>query len=118
MPVVPSITKPLADLLDFNGVSIRQWIGLANGDTGAPVNLCRYNDKTIQFSGVFGVGGTVILEATVDGTTWSPMTDVFGTVISATTAKVLTITEVPLEIRPRVTAGDGSTAITVSLLVR
>lgn len=84
---------------------------------GQPLVLSRYADKTLHAYGTFGTGGTVVLE----GTNESPgsfangvlMEGVNNTAISLTAAAIETVQEVPVQIRPRVSAGTG-----VSLTVK
>lgn len=96
-----------------NNVSVA-WSGLLNGDTGLPVYAADYPEKTFQTFGTFGVGGTVILEASNDGgTTWAAMHTRQGANLSFTAAGLTVVGENPLLIRPRVTAGDGTTSLTV-----
>ena len=94
------------------------WSPLANGDDGAAVQYGAFTDRSIQFAGTFGTGGTVVLEGSNDGTNWQTLTDPQGNVISKTAASIEAITEATRYIRPRVTAGDGTTAITATLFVR
>lgn len=75
-------------------------------------------DRTVQITGTFGAGGTVIVEGTLDGTNWYQLKDPSNTAISFTAAGLKAILENVLLVRPRVTAGDGTTSITATLLVR
>jgi hypothetical protein len=88
---------------------------MANGDVGDPIVLTKMNDRTVQVTGTFGAGGTVVFTGSNDGVTYLPMRDVFNAVVSATSAKLITLTEVPLYVRPEVTAGDGTTSLTLIL---
>lgn len=94
------------------------WGPLANGDDGASVQYGAFTDRSIQFRGTFGTGGTVVLEGSNDGTNWQTLTDPQGNVISKTAASIEAITEATRYVRPRVTAGDGTTAITAILFAR
>lgn len=118
MATVNHTPVPLATLIDFDGVRVRQWQNLAPSDVGDPINLARFSDKTVQVFGTFGVGGTVVLEGSINGTNWAPLKNVFNGDISFTDDAIATITEVPAYIRPRVSAGDGSTSITILVLTR
>ena len=95
------------------------WPNLANGDTGDPVTLPKYADRTVQIVGnTWGVSGSVTLEGSLDGTNWFPLTDLLGTDITYTANKLETITELVQYVRPNVTNGDGTTDITVTLLLK
>ena len=94
---------------------------LANGEAGDAMQFTEFADKCVQFGGTFGAGGTVILEGSNDLTSpsnWSPITDPQANAISKTAAAIEQILETPMWVRPRVTAGDGTTAITVKLVSR
>lgn len=103
------------------GVTGYQWV-LVNGDDGLPLEESGlFSDKTIQVKGEFGVGGTLIIEGSNDaktGATYATLNDPQGNALSITAAKIETILENPRIIRPRVSAGDGTTALTVTILVR
>jgi len=114
MAIITHQPFAVKDLVDLQGVRIRVWANMANGDEGDPIILTKYNDRTIQVSGDFGVGGTLALEGSNDGTTWLAMRDVFNAPVTATAAKLITLTEVPVYVRPRVTAGNGATSLTVT----
>lgn len=92
---------------------------MANGDTGAPIPFAEWADRSVQVSGTFGVGGTVVWEGSNDGgATWATLTDPQGNSISKTAASIEAVLEITELARPNVTAGDGSTAINVSVLCR
>lgn len=96
------------------------WSGLANGDDG---NGADYGfgagGRTVQVGGTFGVGGNLAVEGSNDGTTWYTLNDLAGSALGTITAAGLhSIREEPLYIRPHVTAGDGTTSLTVTLVVR
>ena len=118
MAVVPHLPVALPTLIDFDGVRVRQWANMALSDVGDPINLARFSDKTVQISGTFGVGGTVVIEGSIDGVNYNTIKTVFGGDLSFTSAGIQTITEVPVYLRPRVSAGDGTTSLNVTILVR
>lgn len=116
-------------------VSRIRWDQLANTDTGSPVSLPEWADRTVHAgcnrvdgttATVFGAGGSVSLEGSNDydpavagnAGTWIVLTDQNGVAMTYTAASLKQMTEAPLWVRPRVTAGDGSTNINVVLVVR
>ena len=107
--------KPTQEEGDF---SVITWAALANGDQGAPAEYTHYADRSVQVSGTFGTGGVVVLEGSLDGTNYETLADPQGNALSFTASKIEAVTEATRYIRPRVTAGDGSTSINVSVLVR
>lgn len=108
-------TRALSGVWAGKGVHKTTWTGLLNADQGAAQSNHNFNDKTVQISGTLGVGGTVSIEGSNDGSTWHILNDSRGegNALTFTTLDTRTILENPLFIRPNVTAGDGSTALTV-----
>ncbi len=108
---------------DDDGVLKITWAGLLDNDTGAPVRVGRYADKTAQVIQVAaGSADTVALQGSQDGgTTWGDLHDPQGDLFdasgnfngAATINDPVVISESPLELRPIITAGDSATNITV-----
>lgn len=112
------------------------WANMQNGDVGIAVGttigqgaaaqpppgggtMAGFADKTIQAVGTFGAGGSVACEGSNDaGANWFKLNDPFGNVIAITAAAMKEITEAVIWIRPHVTAGDGTTALTVTMFLR
>lgn len=94
------------------------WTGLDLDDSGAPVELVDYADRTATITGTFGSGGSVTLQGSNDGTNWLSLTDPQGNAITKTAAAMEVLLETPRYIRPLVTAGDGTTSLTVKILCR
>lgn len=98
-----------------HGTTIVQWAAMAGGDTGEPVQVGLFGDKSVQASGTIGTSA-VTLEGTneVDGagnpTNWVGLNDPSSTPISFTTTlpKLKQVLEVTRFIRPNVSAGTGS----------
>jgi len=104
------------DLLIDN--RIYTWSPMASGDTGAPIGSTGSGDRTVQVQGTFGVGGTVVIEGSLDNVNWFTLRDPTGASLSFTSAGLKTVLENVVELRPRVTGGDGTTQITVIMAVR
>ncbi len=96
------------------------WIGLANGDDGEPISIPGASDMTVQVFGTFGASGTIILEGTCreTATTFFQLRDGGDNVISFGSADGEMVAPIAVFIRPRVTAGDGTTNLTMILLAR
>lgn len=97
-----------------NIVVIYTWAALAQGDDGAPVSGPGWADRSFQVEGTFGAGGTVVIEGSNDGTNYRTLNDPFGNPMSITAAGLYQLTQDSLYVRPRISAGDGTTAIAVS----
>lgn len=111
------VQKQVPDSLHHTCV-IATWPDLANGDDGSPIELANFADRSVQVVGTFGAGGSVRIEGSLDGTNYAPLTDLQGNDLNITAAKIEAITEVVRWIRPRVTAGDGTTSLTVTMLLK
>lgn len=93
------------------------WSGLLNGDDGNPESPGRLSDRSVQVSGTFGAGGSVSIQGSNDGISWSILRDPAGAPLTFTTGPDLKeILENTLYVRPVVTAGDGTTSLQVQLL--
>ena len=99
-----------------NGIGGYKWLDLANTDTGTPLLIDRRTDRTVQVNGTFGAGGTCVIEGSIDGTNYITLSDLQGTALSFTAAGLEGVTEAVTFIRPRISAGDGTTAIDVYIL--
>lgn len=110
------LTKP--DVLGFERVDVYQWTNLQNGDTGAPLELPAYADRSVEIGGDFGVGGSITIEGSLGGSTYHALRDPGLDPITKTTGGLWAILEAVRWIRPHVTAGDGTTAITCYILLR
>ncbi len=110
-------TKTVPDSLHHTCV-IATWANMQNGDDGQPIELANFADRSAQVFGTFGTGGNVRIEGSIDGTNYAPLTDPQGNALDINTAKIEAIIELVRWIRPVVTAGDGSTSLTVTMLLK
>ena len=99
-------------------VWLYEWVAVANGDTGAPIQTFNLVDLCVTIEGTFSVGGSCTLKGSNDGTNYYALTDPQGNAITKTAAGIEQVTEAPRYIRPEVTAGDGSTAIDIRIVAR
>lgn len=83
------------------------WEGLAAGETGdgGQLGRCRQG-MVVQASGTFNTE-TVTLEGSLDGVTWSPLTEDGTNAIALTAAGIALIYEPVGWVRPVVSAGAG-----------
>lgn len=95
---------------------VASWSPLAAGDTGAPVSLSDYADRSVQVTGTFN-GSTVTIQGTNNGIDWNTLNDALGNPLTFTTAGLKSVLENVAQIRPSV-AGGTAIALSVNLLVR
>src|SRR5262245_43896425 len=73
------------------------WTGLLNGDTGAPVCLPEFPDKTVQISGTFGASGSITMQGSNDKPSETPtylaLTDPQGNPVTKGAAAMETFEE-------------------------
>lgn len=113
-----SVGNPIAGSTTNENGWIVSWGPMANGDTGAPITLAGYADKSIQVEGTFGTGGSATAQGSNNGTNYRALNDPTGTTIAITAAGIKAITEAVVYVQPAVTAGDVSTALTVTMFFR
>jgi hypothetical protein len=94
------------------------WTLLDLDDSGIPIECVDYVDRTVIITGTFGVAGSLTMQGSNDNTNWFPLTDMQANAITKTAAGMEMIVEAPVYIRPLVTAGDGTTSLTVKLFCR
>jgi hypothetical protein len=94
------------------------WTGLDSDDSGIPISIIDYTDQTMTVFGTFGAGGSVTIQGSNNGSNWFTLTDPQGNALTKTAAAIELVVECPRYIRPLVTAGDGTTSLTVELLCR
>jgi hypothetical protein len=113
--VTPTITKLGGD----DSVVKVVWANMANGDTGAPFAFVQWADRTVHIAGTFGTGGTAQFKGSNNaGTSYIALTDPQGNAISKTAEGIEAVTEIVELARPEITAGDGTTSLTVTLVAR
>lgn len=119
-----NVQATITPLESLNGHTHRLSWALANTDIGTGaggnnVGMSGAADRSVQVFGTFGAGGTVVIEGSNDGgVTWATLHDPQGNALSFTAVAFRTIDEVSEMIRPRVSAGDGTTALTVAMVFR
>jgi hypothetical protein len=115
MATIASVLVPTKTII----TSKVSWTPLANGDSGSAVDLNDYRDRSVQVLGTFGASGSVTLQGSNDGgTTWATLTDQGGNNLTFTAAGIKHVQQLTEYIRPTVTAGDGTTALTVYVFMR
>ena len=88
-------------------------------DVGEAMRFPEWFDRTIQVTGTFGSGGSARWEGSNDGgNNYIVLTDPQGVALNVTTASIVQITEMTEFARPRITAGDETTDLTIAILAR
>lgn len=94
------------------------WTPLLNGDVGDAFELSDFADKSVQVDGTFGVGGSVTLQGSNDLVNWYALSDPQGVALTFTAAGLKAVGPATRYVRPNVTAGDGTTSLTVTLFAK
>jgi len=94
---------------------IYTWTDMKNGDVGQPIEMPTAADRSIQVVGTFG---TVQLQGSNNGIDFPQLNDLQGDPLQFTAAGLEQIIPIARYMRPAVSSGDGSTNITVSILIR
>lgn len=91
------------------------WTNLTNAtaDVGAPLGFPAWGERTVQVFGTFGAGGNIVIEGSNDGANWVTLANRSGGALSFNNAALSRIQDYPVYVRPRVTAGDGATNLSV-----
>ncbi len=117
MSVIPHVITKLSF-----GVYRVFWETLQNGDTGTPFDSGHgcpaFSDKSVQVTGTFGSGGSINMEGSNDDSNWEILDDPVGDALTYGAKGMSQILELTKAIRPAVTAGDGTTDIDVTMIVR
>jgi hypothetical protein len=113
-------TRAITVVPAYGNCRVATWTGLtfATTDDGQPFETGDFADSCVQIGGTFGAGGTVVFEGSNDGVTYFTLNDVQAAAISKTAAAIEQVAEAPRYVRPRVTAGDGTTSLTVVFYAR
>lgn len=113
-----TITPTLTYVSDDRSVARFTWGPMANGDVGSPVSFVEWADRSVQVTGTFGAGGNMRWQGSNDAVNFSVLTDPQGNALDLTAAKIKAVTELTTKAQPSITAGDGTTALTVTLIAR
>lgn len=94
-----------------NNAIIHRWSITTGGDTGAPVTMHEFPDKTVQVTGTFGSvtlrGSNKAAPSDATAADWFNLHDPQGNVLTFTAAGGALIAENPLWISPITTGGSA-----------
>lgn len=92
-------------------------LSTTNADS-APIQFSQWADRCVQVTGTWGAGGSISVEGSNDGSNWATLNNAQGTAATLTANGIKQIVEVPRYARVRVTAGDGTTNLVASFVLR
>ena len=110
LTVYPEPARPIGYIVTWGPMQL--------SDTGQPIDLVGFADRSIQVEGTFGAGGTVELQGSNDLTNFRVLHDPYSNPLDYTFARIDHLTEIPVLMRPAVLSGDGTTAIVVTMYIR
>lgn len=92
---------------------------ITNGDTTAAISAPASGSVSMQVTGTFGAAGSVALEGSNDGVNFVALfaDGTSSTVIAVTAAGIASTKQICAFYRGRATAGDGTTALTVTFCI-
>ena len=93
------------------------WDNLKLKEVGQAFHMSAASSVAIQFSGIFGEGGSVSLEGSVDGENYEVLRDSQGRAIRSFDKEIVSLGQMVRFIRPVVETGDLNTDITCSMNV-
>lgn len=121
MANITPVVTPITEHGD-RGARVVVWGPMANTDVGLPVKMPGKSDRSVQVYGTFGAGGNLRIEGTNElaqaPANYATLTDPQGNALDFTAAKIEQLLEITYQVRPRVTAGDGTTSLTVTMLIK
>ena len=102
------------------------WASLTTTNNyGAPVQMPGRADRSIQLTGTLGAAGAVTMYGSnvfdpnlANDADWAILDDAKGNPLVLSTLRIEEIVTLPLWIRPKITAGDGSTSLTARLVMK
>jgi hypothetical protein len=92
------------------------WAALLLNDDGQPFEAASFADYSVQAIGTFV--GTLTFEGSNNGTNWHTLNDAQAVAFSITGNALEQIAEVARYIRPKMTGGDGTTTVVVTMYAR
>lgn len=114
-----TVINPTVTTVNTTGqADIVVWSNMASGDVGFPVGLSGSADRSVQVEGLFGVSPGLSIEGTNDDVNWRLLKDHLGNNLNFTAAGIQSIDQIVKSIRPNANGGDGTTNLTVTMLLR
>lgn len=93
------------------------WSDALAADTFQPFNVAGHTLKSVQIGGTFD-SATVVIQGSLDGTTYFTLSDLAGGAISKTSAALEGIQEHVIWIKPSTSGGGGSSSVDVVMVLK
>ena len=116
--IQPVIEEQLFGSTSPNGSARITWGPMTNGDVGYPARYHSHSDRSVQVVGTFGAGGNVAVQGSLDEVNFSTLNDPQGSPVNLTATSIRAMAEMSTVIRPAITAGDATTSLTVTMIMR
>jgi hypothetical protein len=118
-----SFASPQAAIKGYGGgVVAVTWASLKDDSVpGDGFQAANWVASSFQVVGTFGVGGSISLEGSNDGTNWAVVPDINGNPATLTASGgpgIVFLAESPIWLRANVTAGDETTDLTAIVALR
>lgn len=117
-----NITPTVVNVPGDGSVYLVTWAAMQNGDIGLPVGggdqFHDFVDRNVQLEGTLGAAGACTIEGSNSGNAYATLNDFNNNALVMNALAVKSVRETPRFTRPRITAGDGTTSLTVSLLLK
>lgn len=102
------------------GAMVITWGPMRNGDIGLPagIDTTAYANVTFQVEGTFGAAGSCAILGSNDQVNFRALKNLQGTTIAVIAAGITGVQEGVVKSVPSITAGDGTTSLTITAFYR
>lgn len=117
MALIEPVYVVRPNTLEYQGIAIIQWPDVTSADTCAPVELCKYSDRSFQLSGTLGPA-TISLDGSLTGDVYETLLDHNGVPVSLDCNGVRQLSVLTRYAKPVVTGADGTTSVTITVMMK
>lgn len=118
MATIPLVTTDASNFQDKGHIAVWTPMTFSGSDVGAVDAGFGGADRSVQVTGTIGAAGAVTIEGSNDNVNFATLNDHLGNPLVITALGIKSIDQICRYIRPRITAGDGTTSLTVTMLLR
>lgn len=93
------------------------WGPMTAGDIALPLGFAQWVDRSVQVEGTFSAANAS-MHGSNSGNTYVALSDTLGNTLSITAAGIKQISEQTATIKPVLSGGDGTTALTFTVVCR